>query len=361
MAYVYLFTSNYGEYHKDVLDILALPNGLKHRFRYDLKHVSPTLRGSRDLSKLVGLQGVVALKNLDEQTAGYKTLPLREVKITNVSLFEDTFVHFEFVLLNFPHITDEVLAQFSDFVQKKIIKDAFVQKSEEQFSFQYGTSQMENWRSFVTRLEKLEKFESSIFIKLYAIFDEERKTKASISTNAYQLKGGRSYRLEFLHLYPEALFSTVQQQAREVFSKLFFSREVISPILDEQSIEGRYDLNRHYFYCFRNLRSISSVLVLGGSSDRNVYFPSINIPVVIKRSWTRESVLLLVLGAGMFLGGILEIVLKGIAKAQQLGISVSFSNAPAILANGWRESGVLAPILMILGLILTLIRNLPST
>jgi hypothetical protein len=360
MTTLYLFTSNYGEYYKDVLDILAFPRGLKYRFRYDTTHLAPALRDGTDLSYLTGGDALLALKSINDKS-GYDALPVRHAKITNVSLFEDTFIYFEFELLDFPKIDEDVVREFSEFVQKKFMSKAYVEQND-QFNFTKAQNQLESWETLVEHLEKIDKYNSSVFIRLYNISDQETGKTISISNYAYQMKGGRSYKLEFIHRVPTDLFNRRQESkdCKDVHSKVFFSSETFSPIIVEKDLRGRYDLNSHYFYCFRNMRTASALIVLGGVCDSGIYLPTFNLPVSVEKSWTRDNIFILLVGIGLAVAGVADVLVKGIGKAQQLDASISPSTIIDILIRGWLESGVIAPILAIIGLILAFINRFPK-
>lgn len=361
MAYLYLFTSNYGEYYKDVLDILSLPNKFVYRFRYDLKHLSPTFRDLEDFSIFKNMKGIVILTNKDKKEVKHDYIPLREISITDISHFEESFIYFEFELENYPSINEEELSKFSDFINKRITKDTYIEKLEDKYSFLNNYNQYENWNHIVDCIENIEKFDRCIFTKVYNLYNYKDKSSVNIQNHRYQLRGGNSYKIEFMHRYSNKMFNDIKDEKKDFYSKLNYLSDIISPVVLQKSIRGRYDLNSHSFYCLRNMNNVDSLLAFSSNFNNDIYFPNIEIPIEIKKSWTRDNLLLLLMGIGLIIGGISDILIKGLntAKTQSLSIN-NFYDFLEVIYLGWSQTGVLAPVLTILGLILTFINRYPK-
>ncbi len=363
MSFIYLYTSDYGVYFKDVLSILALPNGMTYRFRYDYKYLPPTLQDMRELMSLKGSEGICALKNVDG--LGEDCIPLRKIRITSIEPYERSFVHFVYELGDIPVVDDVVIKNFSSFTrdQLRLPKNAFVGKSDSLFYLDSGAYSTQNWDRLVKQLSLYGKFKKCFFIKLHSIYDQNLRMNTQIQKGRFQLASGHNYVLQYLHSYEfeeadEQKKAEIQKNLAQLNleAKLRFSEKSFLHVQTNRRIEGRYDLDLHYFYCPRTLRAEPSIILLGSETDQNFQFPRLEIPVFIKASWTRDRIILLVLGVSLFIGGALDIFLQLLNPSEIASFSPSLGNFLQVLRN----IGILGPILALVGLIITMIQNFPS-
>jgi len=311
MSFLYLSTSTNGEYYKDVVELLSLPNGLTYRFRYDAKYVSPTISNLKDY---INKDGYIILKNFEEN----KTIPVRKFRLKKISEFEQSFVHLDFELYNIPDISEKTINDFSDFHNKNLSKSFFVEAND-CYELKFTKPQSNNWKELIEVLQTNEKFNKSIFLKINSIVevDKGEDKLTSVENNKFILKGGNYFRIEFLHLFSENLFSEMSKDIdKDVDVKMFYSDNVVSSILTENEVKGKYDLNRLYFYCFRKHQRIDSMLVLGGKESQKFYFPKIKIPIRISKSLTREYLIIISTGITLFLAGVAHLIMKYVFDIQ---------------------------------------------
>jgi len=361
--FIYLYTSDYGVYYRDVLNILALPKNMKYRFRYDYDYIPRTLKNEGDLERLKGCQGLVALKNVHDMSD--ICIPIRKILVSRVEPYEESFVHFEFQLLDYPQIDSKVIEEFTTFTKQiqNISESSWVNISELLFHVDKGASDSRNWHLLVEKISNYGKFKKCIFTKLHSVYDENEQKGTQIHDGCYMLKSGHNFTLQFIHSYafreddPEAHKQLEQQLTKSsIEAFLSYSAKSISPIQVERRIEGRYDLNKLFFYCPRTMRTESSVLLLEGKQEGEFFLPSLQIPLSIRANFTRDRIVFLFIGGFLFLGSLIDIFINWVPQSVLSAWNPWIVN----LIQTIKTVGVLAPMLAIMGAVLVWVQSVPN-
>lgn len=370
MTVTVLLTSNHDDYFKDVVKVLSLPEGFRYRFRYELKYLSEDIREPDILEELDG-KGLILFLPVGADRSATNLIPLVFLDELSVEVPQGSLAYVNFTIGKM--VVDSALPPgdaFDQFVRAVggggYLEGSFMgcldpdDDPDEVFGLQESTFPIKTWRSKVDTLRDYDRLDNSVFIKLNRL-SAEGKDVLGEGVRRPSLKGGTTYTLEFLHDRPE-LPSPDDTSPDDIkigeqpTVRLLLPSDIISPILTEQPILGRYDLNRLHISCKKSLQDKETYLIFDGERGWTRYFPRLEMPISVTRRWTRQNKMLVVLGIGLVLIGAIDILVRGWA-ASGGNIQQILKRPVAFLLKGW-DGSLLSPLLGLLGLVLALFVSL---
>jgi hypothetical protein len=265
---LYLLSSTVEPYIKDILDILALPSGFIHRFRYEFKWLPSEFRLQEGLDKFKN-QEVLIVHIVTESIEGQASkkyrilefLPIRKAVIVETKIMAG-FVNFEFKLGDYVKFdkpfdqTNETKNPFSEQIKSKIplesreyVKNLAFLASRIDVQWLSDTIRKQNeelvlsWSNLVSYLGRLRPYKElrAVFTKLLEITNiNTNKTIVpegiAEGVQGFRLNSSNAYRIRILQRY-------LGEKIDPIFKLEITSNSTdIRTIKNQALIQGGYDV-----------------------------------------------------------------------------------------------------------------------
>lgn len=329
---LYLFTSTEPPYHKDALDILALPSGVSYRFRYALRYLPTDLQTLKQFEEISKDAMLVHVKTtplwLSTTRADIKEhFPIREAKIIDIK-FVGNFVWIEFILGDWIKYVDSSIHEYH-----KLIVDVMpayqttklnytvvaappfkYEKIPEDLSLPYENSNVvKSWSNLTDLLMKTGSHNDSIFLKFASLQqidtqDSPTRLKPEILGNkvyGFKMKKNTSYRVEILQ--------KTKKNPTTFDLEILTNEDDITPIQKTDKIQGKYDVLDFIIRTKsleRTHRSFFLIRPEKGTASQ-VTIPRLHFDLDIIVSKFRRTAVIFILGTGVFISGMANAIQEG--------------------------------------------------
>lgn len=347
---LYLFKSSYREdYHRELLDMLALPKGHLYRLEYDVEWVQDDLWQHMKMRPENYCDREALLLYLDHDAPGKQVIPLRRLTIRKVTMKGKVLVlHFE--LGNFTHPPYRKPALLRDLRSKleplfgkhtmggtplnKLI--LLGERISELQQLEEG-SDLSDWKQVIDFLHenKCAKFEKSLFYKVRIDGATPIVEDSENPRTVYEVKGGKKMSIQVDYYLPNYdRFPRSDVEARTIIYES--SSELVKPLGPKQFILSKYGSDRLIFVTAEG-RDAETCMIRFQSPKAPFEAPMLDIPIRIRgsgrkiRATRAVSVVSSGLGGGMVVTSLSLLVVGSLNQCLFLGILLG---GVALLAAG---------------------------
>lgn len=271
------------QYEKDILNVLALPEEGKYRFRYKKEYIDHSIISDLNKSSLVRRKILIAFRSnstSNNPKVQHFMVPIRWAILEKVKI-QDTFVVFYFIAKDYPKFyteynnscsTIESISKYSSvYFEKHNLSDIFVTNNIPPITSNDSESKEEAWTKIVTALGKYEKFSNKLFVMTNA--DLNSKSNSLVIKE----KSSKSVTLVYLNTNPNGVKTAdIEIQYDKVLMNSFLG--------EKDRIECKYDEVNIPLSAQRIGQNISTQVLLTIKQDDGSQNTHIRIPVTIKKS-----------------------------------------------------------------------------
>lgn len=274
---VFLITNDIPPYYQDVVNCLALPEGMVYRFRYERQPLD--LVGNPNPKDLEGKAGMIVFRRWSTG----KLVPIRSIRVLNV-LATDFLIVIEFAM---GHFLDGDHYAIGDSIARAIAPMARENRSNAnlvplvyEVDVDWGVesvdgapyhmgvdSQINGWRSTIEAIKTFENISNAHFLYVVSLSRQDGKQPSDVAVNdhEYLLDADEAYDLRILQYMTESSDDQVKLRdaRRAVAVTIMCDKDVILPIVDRCLIVGRYDQLRFSFRTSATRMGAGTVLQIG--------------------------------------------------------------------------------------------------
>lgn len=210
---VHIFKSSFrDEYHREILDMLALPEDYVYKLEYDKPYLQDDLFHHVQLNPghYEGMNAVLIYVDTSrEQTKTF--CPLRRIKIVKFDTAGDTFVlHFQLkalVPITNSNDLERVQKKLTEFYGMSVLPPGgkYILLAEDVGinDDRYGErDELKIWQGIVNALVKYKRFRTSLFYKLTPVGLELNRNVNHICRSEFKVKGGEGFSLRIDYYLP---------------------------------------------------------------------------------------------------------------------------------------------------------------
>lgn len=295
---IHVFKSSFRpEYHKEILDIITLPEEFIYKLEYDKKYIQKDLFYHSEFNPNYYENKDALLIYVDIDNKEKRYCPLRKIKIIKFEIAGEVFVLYfqlkKLVSLENSEKLQNIQLELEKFYGSSVLPPGgqYIFLGEDIFEYEEN-NHITIWQKIINLLIKYKKFKTSLFYRLEPFNISLISSSDETPSSEFEIKGGKKFSFK-VHFYLPNYenFDRNKPDLRKV--KVDTSNNNVQIIGPKEFWISKYGSKEIHFRTKKVLDDIQ-VNIMFWSEEKRLEAPELSLPVLIKgekREVTRKNVL----------------------------------------------------------------------